>query len=92
MIRIFRYILSTGRKRRKLIVSFSLWLLRMLYDVDQSELRRLEDEHDELNLIFERVSPNDSEAVEEKRSYYEYNLWILESAIEELGFAYEARF
>ena len=88
MIKLFRAILSVHRKRRGLAVRLALRLLRLVRDIEKDEMYRYSDKLDELDLTPENVSRCDYTAIEEKCSDCECTLGFLDSAIEDLEFAY----
>lgn len=86
MQKIFRFFLASGRKRRCLVVFVTLWLLRLLRDVENSDLER---HSDKLNSFdFKETISLNYMAIEDEYLSCEYRLNSLESAIEELEFAY----
>ena len=88
MLKLFRAFLSADRKRRCLAVGFALWLLRLVCDIENVEMDRYSDRLDEFDSDPQCVSRCDYIAAEEGYSECEYILGYLESAIEDLEFAY----
>ena len=88
MLKFFRAILSVDRKRRRLAVGLVLWLLRLLRDIEKDEAYRYSDKLDEFDLDPQNVTRADYIAMEEVYSECEFVLGFLESAIEDLEFAY----
>ena len=92
MLKLFHYILSTGRKRRCFAVSAALWLLRSVRDAEKDEACRYSDKLDGFDLHSENISRLDYAETEDAYLNCEDSLGFLESAIEDLEFAYEGRF
>jgi len=88
MLKLFRAILSVDRKRRCLAVGLALRLLRLVRDIEKDEAYRYSDKLDEFVLDSTNVSRRDYIAIEEEYSLCECALDFLESAIEDLEFAY----
>jgi len=88
MQKIFHYVLTSKRKRRCIALSAALWLLRLLRDIEKSELCRNSDLLDSFNSETYALSRREYNAVEEKYLSCEHALDILESAIEDIDFAY----
>ena len=90
MLKFFRTILFTDRKRRSLAVRLALWLLRLIHDIEKDEAYYYSDRLDKFDLDSHthNFSRCDYIAIEEKYSECEYTLGFLESAIEDLEFAY----
>ena len=88
MLRLLRSILSADRKRRGLAVGLALRLLRLVRDIEYDEMYRYSDRLEELDLNSHNVSPRDYTAIEEMCSECECALGFLDSAIEDLEFAY----
>ena len=83
-----RPILSSGRKRRRRAVGLAIWLLRLVHDIEMGETCRYSDELDRLDSMPVRVSRCKYNEVEEEYTSSECALGFLESAIEDLEFAY----
>jgi hypothetical protein len=88
MQKIFRFFLTSNRNRRCLIVAVILWLLRILRDVEHDEMERNSSILDSLELDFEGSSYREYAAIEDKYLNCEHALDFLESAIEDIKFAY----
>jgi len=83
-----RHMVSATRKRRRRAVGFAIWLLRLVRDVEMDEACRYSDEIDRLDAMPVGVSRSKYNEVEEEYLYSECALGFLESAIEDLEFAY----
>jgi len=88
MLKLFRAFLSAKRKRRCLAVGLALCLLRLVCDIEKDEMYRYSDRLDEFDLDFQNTSHRDYIALEEGYSECECALGFLESAIEDLEYAY----
>ena len=88
MLKLFRAFLSTDRKRRSLAVGFAIWLLRLVCDIENDEMNRYSDRLDEFDSDSHNVPLCDYNAAEEGYTECESILGFLESAIEDLEFAY----
>ena len=88
MLNLFRAFLSADRKRRCLAVRFAIRLLRLVCDIEKVELDLYSDRLDEFDSDSQKASRSDYIAAEEGYSECEYILGFLESAIEDLEFAY----
>jgi len=85
MKKIVRFFLAAGRKRRCRSVAITLRLLRLLRDAESEEMWRLSDILDGIDA---EVSRREYNAAEEECLYCESALGFLESAIDDLEFAY----
>jgi hypothetical protein len=88
MQKLARSILSANRKRRSIAVSFALWLLRIIHDIEEGEMNRFSDKLDELDPVATDASRRAYNAVEDEYLDCEYVIGFLLSAIEDLEFAY----
>jgi len=88
MQKLFHYFLTSRRKRRCIAVSATLWLLRLLRDIEKDELWRNSDLLDSFNSEAYARARREYNAVEEKYLSCEHALAVLESAIEDIDFAY----
>jgi hypothetical protein len=88
MRKFFRFLLSSGRKRRRQLVGVIVWLLRQLRDIEENEFGRYEDILDSLEWDFDIMSRNEYVAAEEEYASCENVLGFLESAIDDLDSAY----
>lgn len=86
--KLLRGFLSASRKRRCMMVSFTVWLLRQVCAVENDEMLRFSDKLDEFNLNRAVVPKHSYIAVEDEYLNCECVLETLESAIDDLGFAY----
>ena len=82
---IFSFFLASGSKRRRRSVAMALWLLRLLRDAESDEMWRYSDL---LDTIDADVSRRVFVAVEDDYLNSESALGYIESAIEDLEFAY----
>ena len=85
---LFRPILSANRKRRRLAARATLWILRLMRDVENDEFDRNSDLLDKLDLSPETVCISKYTAVEDDYSECEFTLGFLDSAIDYLESAY----
>ena len=92
MLKFFQSVLSAKRRRRSLIASAAIWLLRLIRDVEETELDRFSDELDKLDSNSESVPRHVYSVIEDEYTDCECALGYLESAIEDLEFAYCERF
>ena len=88
MLKLFRSILTADRRRRRLAVGLALRLLRLLRDIERDEAYRYSDKLDEFDSGPQYVSRHDYNAVEECYLDCESALGFLESAIDDLEYAY----
>jgi hypothetical protein len=88
MNKLFRFILSTGRKRRITVVGIALWLLRQVRDIEEGELWRHSDKLDKIDLEHDKISFREYTTIEEECSNCECALGFIDSAIEDLEYAY----
>ena len=89
---LFRSILSTNRKRRSLAFSAALWLLRQIRDAEEDDLRRYTARLDKLESKRETVSKREYAAIEDVYQESEYDLGVIDCAIEDLALVYCERF
>ena len=89
---LFRSILSTSRKRRSMAFSAALWLLRQIRDAEEDDLRRYEARLDKLDPKREPVSKREYAVIEDVYEESEYDLGVIDCAIEDLGLVYCERF
>lgn len=88
MQKIFRFFLTSNRKRRYLVVAVILWLLRMLRDVEHDEMERNSSLLDSFELDSEVSLCREYITIEDEYLNCESALDFLESAIEDIQFAY----
>jgi hypothetical protein len=88
MIKLFQSILSANRKHRSLAVRSVLWLLRIVRDVENDEMCSYSDKLNKIDSEPDIVSRHVYIAVEEEYLACETALEFLNSAIEDLEFAY----
>ena len=80
--------LSASRKHRARITNVALWLLRLIRNVEKDDLDRYSDKLYELEIESVFTSMSIYSALEEEHSNCEHILSYLDSAIEELEYAY----
>jgi len=80
--------LASGRKRRCLLLGAILWLLRLLRNIEDNEMRRISDMLDSLEPKAGGTPRYEYIAIEEECASCEYALSVIESAIEDLECAY----
>ena len=85
MKKIVRFLLASDRRRRRRTAAIALWLLRLARDAESEEMWRLSDILDGIDAD---VSRREYNAAEEDCLYCESALGLLESAIDDLEFAY----
>jgi hypothetical protein len=88
MQKIISFFLASGSKRRCQAAGLIVWLLRLLRDAENDEMRRNSDLLDSFDSDIAGVSRNEYNAIEEEYTSCEYALSVLETAIEDLEFAY----
>jgi len=88
MQKLLRTFFVADRKRRSLAVLLALWLLRIICDIERAEADRCYDTLVQLDSDSHNVSPRDYAAAEENCSLCELTRDYLESAIEDLEYAY----
>ena len=88
MQKILRFILFSGHKRRRLAVGVILWSLRQILDFERYEMDHSSDMLDSFDLDPESISRSEYSAAEDAYSSSEYAAAYLESAIDDLEFAY----
>lgn len=88
MLKLFRPFLSGSRKRRCLLAGFTLRLLRLLRDIEETEMCRFSDKLDEFDFVPGSVSRLAYAAIEEECIYCECAVGFLACAIDDLEFAY----
>jgi len=88
MQKLFRAFLSAGRKRRGLTVGVALWLLRQVRDVEKDEAWRASDKLDSFDWKPDAITRRAYSVVEDDYLSCEHSLDVLESAIDDLEFAY----
>ena len=91
MRKLFRSLLSASRRSRCRAVSFVLWILRVIHDIEEIEIARYSDLLDGFNLNPGSVSRRSYGEVEDDYLDCEDALGFLDSAIENLEYAYEVR-
>jgi len=92
MLKLFKPILSASRKCRCFAVSVALRLLRAVRDAEIDESCRFSDKLDEFDLTPENIPRRCYTAAEDDYLNSEEALGFLDSAIEDLVFAYGGRF
>jgi hypothetical protein len=88
MQKVFRFFLTSDRNRRRLVVVVVLWLLRLLRDAEHDEMERNSDVLDSLDLDPDGCSHREYEVIETQYNNSVLALRTLESAIEDIEFAY----
>ena len=88
MQKLFHSILSAKRKYRGIVVGSSLWLLRIVRDIEEEEIHRIAREMRAYVWESDSSSPDDYEALEEEDTRCDCALGFIESAIDDLDFAY----
>ncbi|MCL2853756.1 MAG: hypothetical protein FWE20_12160 [Defluviitaleaceae bacterium] len=93
----FQSILSAGRTRRRRArrsraVCFAIWLLRLVRDSENTELRRHMDMLDKIDFEASSASRREHDAIEDDCTECEHAIGYLDCAIDDLDFAYEERF
>jgi len=88
MKKLFHSILSAKRKYRGIVVGASLWLLRIVRNVEEEEIHRVAREMRAFDWGSDSSSPDCYEALEEEDSRCDCALGFIECAIDDLDFAY----
>jgi hypothetical protein len=88
MQKLFHSILSAKRKYRGIVVGASLWLLRIIRDIEEDEIHRVAHEMRYYDWESDSSSPDGYEALEEEDSRCDCALGFIGCAIEDLDFAY----
>jgi hypothetical protein len=88
MQKLFHSILSAKRKHRGIVVRASLWLLRIVRDVEEEEMHRIAREMRAFDWESDSSSPDDYEALEEEDTRCDCALGFIECALDDLDFAY----
>jgi hypothetical protein len=81
-------ILSVKRKYRGLVVGASLWLLRIVRDIEEEEMHRIAHEMRVYDWESDSSSPDGYEALEEEDTRCDCALGFIECAIDDLDYAY----
>lgn len=84
---ILRFILSSGRERRRAL-EMALWLLRQIRNAEDEEMQRHSDRLDCFDLAITDTIPFEYNAIEEAYLSCEHALGSLNSAIEDLEYVY----
>ena len=88
MLKMLKNILSANRERRYRAISVAIRFLRVIQDIETTELRRYSDKLNELDHVYCDVSKHDYILTEEECSNCENALEFLECAITDLEYAY----
>jgi hypothetical protein len=88
MHKLFHSILSSKRKFRGFIVGTSLWLLRIVRDVEEEEIHRIAHELRAYDWESESASMEDYTSLEEEDMRCDCALGLIERAKEDLDYAY----
>jgi len=86
MQKLFHSILSA--KRKYIVVGASLWLLRIVRDVEEEEINRIAHEMRAYNWESDSSSPDNYEALEEEDTRCDCALGFIDCAIDDLDYAY----
>jgi hypothetical protein len=81
-------ILSAKRKYRGIVVGVSLWLLRIVRDIEEEEMRRIAHEMRVYDWESDSSSPDGYKALEEEDTRCDCALGFIECAIDDLDYAY----
>ena len=79
--------MSASRKRRGVVVSASLWLLRIVRDVEEKEIHRIAHELRSYDWESESSSTENYTALEEEDTRCDCALSFIECAIDDLDYA-----
>jgi len=88
MQKLFHSILSAKRKYRGIVVGVSLWLLRIVRNIEEEEIYRVAREMRAFDWESDSSSMDDYEALEEEDTRCDCALGFIECAIDDLDFAY----
>jgi hypothetical protein len=88
MTKMARFLLASSRKRRCRTAAAALWLLRLLRDVESDEMDHNSDLLDGFDEGEKAVPRHIYNAVEEDYISNEFALSVLDSAIDDIEFAY----
>jgi len=88
MLKLLKTTLTSNRKRRCRAVSATIWLLRIIYDIETAEMNRFSNMLDEFDFTPGIVSKREYALTEEECINSECALGFLECAITDLGYAY----
>ena len=88
MQKLFYSILSAKRKYRGIVVGASLWLLRIVRNIEEEEINRVAREMRAFDWESDNSSVDNYEALEEEDTRCDCALGFIECAIDDLDFAY----
>ena len=88
MKKLFKSIFSTKRRYRGFAVGASLWLLRIVRDVEEEEMHRVSREMWDYDCKSDGSSPDGYEFLEEEDTRCEFALGYIGCAVEDLDYAY----
>ena len=88
MQKLFHSILSAKRKYRGIVVVTTLWLLRIVRNVEEEEIHRIAHKMRTYDWESDNSLPGDYEALEEEDTLCDCALGFIECAIDDLDFAY----
>jgi len=87
MQKLFHSVLSAKRKYRGIVVGASLWLLRIVRDIEEEEMHRIARELRVYDWESEDASMDGYEALEEEDIRCDCALGFIECAIDDLDYA-----
>jgi hypothetical protein len=88
MKKLIKSIMSAKRKYRGIIVGTSLWLLRIVRDVEEEEINRVAREMRDYDWESDCSSPDDYAALEEEDTRCDCALGFIECALDDLDYTY----
>ena len=88
MHKAFRSLLTSDRKRRRRTAAMALWLLRLLRDAEEADLLGYSDRLDCLEFESNFNSRHEFLLLEDMYIECEHSLGMLDSAIEDINYAY----
>ena len=88
MQKLLHFILTAKRKYRGIVVGASLWLLRIVRNVEEEEMNRIAREMRAYDWESDDSSPDGYEALEEEDTRCDCAVGFIGCAIDDLDFAY----
>ena len=88
MLKLLMSSLTSSRKRRCRAVSVAIWLLRIIYDIETSEMNRCSNLLDDFDFTPGKATKHEYALIEEECISSECALGFLECAISDLEYAY----
>ena len=88
MQKLFHSILSAKRRYRGIVVGVSLWLLRIVRNIEEEEMRRIEREMTACIWEPDSSSQNSYDSLEEEDTRCDCALGFIGCAVDDLDFAY----